>query len=77
MAKKNNDLAAPKPRSKSALPSINWTADDSALLWSLISEMEKKENTKVLFGKKEKNEVCLLAQSHADLLFYLQAEHIR
>ena len=51
--------AVSKSRSKSSLPSINWNADDSALLWSLISEMEKKDNSKVLFGKKEKNEVCL------------------
>jgi len=57
MGQKKNHSAAPKSRTKSTLPSINWAADDSALVWGLIAEMEKKENTKVLFGKKEKNEV--------------------
>lgn len=76
MAKKNKDLVAPQPHGKSAWLSINLTADDSALLWSLILEMEKKENM-VLFRNKEKNEVCILAQSHANVLFYLKTEHIR
>jgi hypothetical protein len=51
--------AVSKSHSKASFPSINWIADDSALLWSLMSEMEKKDNSKVLFGQKKKNKVCL------------------
>ena len=76
MGSKKGDLAVSKSCSKSTLPSINWNADDSALLWSLISETEKKDNSKVLFGKKEKNEVHLLLLSHADVFSYLPAEYI-
>jgi hypothetical protein len=61
MGNKGGDPAAPKSHKKSSMPSINWNADDSALVWSLISEMEKRDNAKVLFGKKEKNKVWLLA----------------
>ncbi|KIM72266.1 hypothetical protein PILCRDRAFT_743132 [Piloderma croceum F 1598] len=52
-----NKSVASKSHRKSTLPSISWNADDSALLWKLLSEMEKRENAKVLFGKKEKNRV--------------------
>ena len=61
MGQKKNPSMAPKSCIKSTLPSINWAADDSALVWGLIVEMEKKENVKVLFGKKEKNEVSTRA----------------
>ena len=56
MGQKKNPSMAPKSCIKSTLPSINWATDDSALIWGLIAEMEKKENAKVLFGK-EKTEV--------------------
>ncbi|KAI1791040.1 hypothetical protein LXA43DRAFT_889863 [Ganoderma leucocontextum] len=53
MAKKktvqtDKDTAPPPP----PLPKIPWTANHSAIIWSLVSEMERTENRKVLFGKK-------------------------
>ena len=42
------EARAPPP----SLPKIPWTANGSALIWSLLSEIEKTENRKVLFGKK-------------------------
>src|ERR1700689_3882565 len=43
--------------SKTGLPSISWTANDNHLTWSLLTEMEKYENFRVLFGKVDKEEV--------------------
>ncbi len=40
------------PPCRAPLPKIPWTANGHAIVWSLISEMEKTENRKVLFGKK-------------------------
>ncbi|KAJ7737632.1 hypothetical protein DFH07DRAFT_779312 [Mycena maculata] len=37
------------------LPQIKWAADEGKLIWALITEMERKENRLVLFGR-EKNE---------------------
>jgi hypothetical protein len=39
------------------LPAIKWQADDGALIWSLIAQMEVKENRLVLFGKQDSHEV--------------------
>jgi hypothetical protein len=39
------------------LPDIPWTEDSGRLIWSLLTEMEKPENFKVLLGKKDKKEV--------------------
>ena len=39
------------------LPDIPWTEDNGRLIWSLLTEMEKPENFKVLLGKKDKKEV--------------------
>ncbi|KAJ7809439.1 hypothetical protein B0H13DRAFT_2221068 [Mycena leptocephala] len=39
-----------------ALPRIDWSADEGALIWELIAQMEVKENRLVLFGKQDKNE---------------------
>ncbi|KAJ7740346.1 hypothetical protein B0H16DRAFT_1424231 [Mycena metata] len=51
------DAPAPKTRTRrSNLPDFPWTDNKSALISSLITEMEKPENSKVLFGKKEKGE---------------------
>ncbi|PIL25120.1 hypothetical protein GSI_13009 [Ganoderma sinense ZZ0214-1] len=49
---------SPLPRTPQALPKIQWTANQSAITWSLISEMEKTENRKVLFGKKSDEILC-------------------
>jgi len=48
---------APKvPKVK--LPDIPWSEDDNKLVWAFITELERDENYKVLFGKKDVNEVC-------------------
>jgi hypothetical protein len=48
------------PGGSQKLPDIPWTENEGRLIWSLITEMEKPENFKVLLGKKDKKEVCLL-----------------
>ncbi|KAJ7151178.1 hypothetical protein C8R46DRAFT_914372, partial [Mycena filopes] len=40
----------------SNLPDFPWTVDKNKLIWDLIGEMEKPENSKVLFGKKAPGE---------------------
>ena len=50
--KRKENLAAGIP---SSLP---WTLDNNAKTWLLIAELGKMENYKVLFGKKDKKEVC-------------------
>jgi hypothetical protein len=47
------------PQGSQRLPDIPWAENDGSLIWSLITEMEKPENFKVLLGKKDKKEVCL------------------
>ncbi|KAM5534205.1 hypothetical protein V8D89_012112 [Ganoderma adspersum] len=47
--KEDRQPPAPKPPK---LKSIDWTANNSHLLWQLLSEAEKEPNCKVLFGKK-------------------------
>jgi hypothetical protein len=46
-----------KPRKISAIGTITWGANSSALIYQLLCEVEKPENFKVLFGKKDKHEV--------------------
>lgn len=46
--KKGKDLA----EAPLFLPKINWQADNSVLLWQLLTKMEKTENHKVLCSKK-------------------------
>jgi hypothetical protein len=46
-----------KPRKTSALGPITWGANSSFLIHQLLCEVEKPENFKVLFGKKDKHEV--------------------
>jgi hypothetical protein len=48
--------AARKPRKSSALGTIPWAANKSTLILQLLCEVEKTENFKVLFGKKDKRE---------------------
>lgn len=50
--------AGPKTKAATpALPDINWSADDGVLVHALLTEAEKDENRKVLFGKGP-DEVC-------------------
>jgi hypothetical protein len=51
--------AADKPEkaAKPHIPDINWAANQSLLIWSLLAEIEKAENYRVLYGKKESSEV--------------------
>ncbi|KAF8811785.1 hypothetical protein BYT27DRAFT_7208178 [Phlegmacium glaucopus] len=39
---------AEKPR----IPEINWSANNSSAVWALLDEIEKTENYRVLYGKK-------------------------
>ena len=39
------------------LPDVDWQANDLALTWELVGQLEKHENYRVLFGKRDKNEV--------------------
>ncbi|KAJ7231220.1 hypothetical protein C8J57DRAFT_1533837 [Mycena rebaudengoi] len=41
---------------KSNLPAIPWQADNNKLIWALLTEIEKPENSKILFGMKAKGE---------------------
>ncbi|KAH9971582.1 hypothetical protein BGW80DRAFT_1460533 [Lactifluus volemus] len=41
-----------KPR----IPDINWSANKSSLIWALLVEIEKDENYRVLYGKKDVTE---------------------
>ena len=54
MARTATDKAE-KPR----IPEINWSAHNSSAVWALLAEIEKKENYRVLFGKKDVAEVSL------------------
>jgi hypothetical protein len=47
---------APKA-SKAKLPDIPWADDDFKLVSAFLTELEKTENYKVLFGKKTPGEV--------------------
>lgn len=44
---------AEKPR----IPELNWSANDSSAAWTLLAEIEKSENYRVLYGKKDVAEV--------------------
>jgi hypothetical protein len=50
-----NPASGTRMRAKPSLPVTRW---DSDLIYKLIEQMSKKENAKVLFGMKDKNEVC-------------------
>jgi len=43
---------------KVPLLEIPWSENSHARVWSLIAEISKPANYKVLYGKKDKNEVC-------------------
>ena len=43
---------------KVPLPEIPWSENSHTRVWSLIAKISKSVNYKVLYGKKDKNEVC-------------------
>lgn len=51
-----NETGLKKSKSSVTILSLPWAANDSALVWQLIGEIEVPENFKVLFGKKSKFE---------------------
>jgi len=56
--RKSNDTQGSDKKPRLSLPPIPWAENDAALTWSLIGELEKPENFKVLFGKRDNSEVC-------------------
>ena len=56
--RKSNDTQGSDKKLWLSLPPISWAENDAALTWSLIGELEKSENFKVLFGKQVNSEVC-------------------
>jgi hypothetical protein len=56
--RKAKNAAAPKKAHKVLnIPPLPWTAERSKLIWTLLTEIEKGENFKVLFGKRTKGKV--------------------
>ena len=57
--------AADKPdkATKSRIPDINWSANKSSLIWALLAQIEKDENYRVLYGKKDVSEVSISISS--------------
>ena len=43
--------------SKAKLPDIPWGEDDSRLVLAFLTELEKSENYRVLFGKRSSGEI--------------------
>ena len=50
-------MPAKRDVKKSKIQDIQWAENDNHLIWLLLGELEKDANCKVLFGKKDKNEV--------------------
>jgi hypothetical protein len=48
-----------KPR----IPDIIWSSDNNSLIWSLLAEIEKDDNYRVLYGKKDVAEVSFSISS--------------
>ena len=67
----SNQNATTHARAKPTFPVTQW---DSDLTYRLIAEMSKKENAKVLFGMKEKNEVhgAILVEKYLHDILQLQ-----
>jgi hypothetical protein len=51
------EVKAPGPAV--ALPPCDWRGDSNKLTWELITQMEKKDNRQVFWGKESKEEVSL------------------
>jgi len=68
-----------KSNSKPSIAPIAWDADQQALTWALLNELEKYENFKVLFGKKDPKEVSLSFQMDLACTdsMLLHLEHLR
>jgi len=54
---KDGPTAPKKAHKVSNILPLPWTAKRSKLVWTLLMEVEKAENFKVLFGKWTKGEV--------------------
>jgi hypothetical protein len=52
-----------KSGTRPSIPTIAWDADQQELTWALLNELEKKDNFKVLFGKKDPKGVRVRANS--------------
>jgi hypothetical protein len=50
---------------KAKIPDIPWTEHDNLPIWLLLTEIKKPVNYKVLFGKKDKDEVFKSSCFHA------------
>jgi hypothetical protein len=44
---------------KPQIPKINWSANNFLAVWALLAKIEKNENYRVLYGKKDVAEVSL------------------
>ncbi|KAJ7282936.1 hypothetical protein C8J57DRAFT_55130 [Mycena rebaudengoi] len=58
-ADESTEQEAPAPKTKakkSNLPSFPWKDNDNKLIWELLTEAEKPENSKILFGTRAKGE---------------------
>jgi len=50
-----------KNTNKPTIPELPWSENNHALTWHLLDEIAKTANYKVLYGKKTKDEVCVIA----------------
>ena len=57
MGKRKDKDGPTAPKKVSTIPPLPWTAAKSMLVWTLLTEVEKAENFKVLFEKRTKGEV--------------------
>lgn len=55
--KKAKDCIA--PTGQIIPPSLPWADNQNQKIWELIGEMEEDENYAILFGKKQKTDVCI------------------
>lgn len=53
---------------KPLIPEINWSANNSSAVWTLLAEIEKSENYRVLYGKKDVAEVSFSIPSSCGCL---------
>ncbi|PIL25066.1 hypothetical protein GSI_12955 [Ganoderma sinense ZZ0214-1] len=70
-------IPTPATATKQKIPNVDWGANGSHLMWLLITEAEKEENRKVLFGKRSDQVSFLLhgARIFSNILQELVAEH--
>ena len=56
---------------KPHIPELNWSANDSSTIWTLLAEIEKSENYHILYGKKDVAEVSFSILSSCGCLTQL------